>query len=86
VTLDFSNSTIFIDPENGANSGYYPITISSTQKPSGFGSPQRTPSHLHGQITPSTTQLTMDPSEIVDVQPGEVVAIWGGVNSTSSKY
>jgi len=87
VAVHFGGCTLWVNPADGANSGFFPVQIASSTvttptyspPPTQGGSPTRHLSHVTGAITAVTTQLTMDPAELVTVQPGEVVLIWAGV-------
>jgi hypothetical protein len=87
VTVDFAGCTLLIDPADGTNSGFYPIQIASTTirtptyappNPSS-GINARYISRVSGVISPTTTQLTMHPNEVVNFNIGETVLIWAGV-------
>ena len=86
VTVNFGGCTLGIDPTQSQwLGGCYPIQVLSESKKVVFGTSvsgaaRRTLSHITGVISPTTTQLTMAPDEIVDVQPGETVLIWAGVS------
>jgi len=81
VTVNFSGCNLLVNPADKANDGFYPIqvasaTITTNTYPGGPGT--RTKSHLIGSISECTTQLTMDPAEVVSLTPGERVLIWAG--------
>jgi hypothetical protein len=84
VDLDFSGSTIYLDPTDTDENGvYYPFHAASVIDPFVDPlSPARNASHLTGTITAATTQLTMIPEEIEDLTPGEIVQIVAGVNTS----
>ena len=89
VTVNFAGSTLVVNSVDRSSirviqavsapdlsKSFGPIY--ATNPPSG----SRTASHLTGVVTKSTTQLTMVPGEIVDVQPGEEVKLALGVNNS----
>lgn len=83
VKVDFGGGCkLVLDPATFGNE-MYPIQVNSVSRNVIFGqSPNggvfRRLSQLSGEIKPGTTQLTM--IEKVDVQPGETVLVWAGVD------
>src|SRR5262245_54962596 len=79
LVLDFRGSSLLHTPDT---SSLFYVNTPTDNTFTDPASPTRHLTHLTGTITPSTTQLTMDPAEIVGVTPGEVVQIAAGVNTS----
>jgi hypothetical protein len=80
VTVNFGGCTLLVNPADKANDGFYPIQVASLPGTNLWvtGGNTRHISHLSGSIAECTTQLTMDPAEVVPLTPGEGVLIWAG--------
>ncbi len=86
VVVNYGGCILNCDPVQAqvANS-LYPIRVRSIPKGVIFatspgGNIKRDKSHLLGTVTKATNQLTMAHGEIVDVQVGEEVLVWAGVD------
>jgi hypothetical protein len=81
LILDFQGSGIYAAPNALVEAVWKPFVVQS--EPITFqASPFRQPSQLTGEIDAGTTELEMHASEIVDVEAGEDVLIWAGVDTS----
>ncbi len=80
VVVQFAGCTLLVNPADKANDGFYPIQVASLPGTNTWvtGSNTRHISHLSGSIAECTTQLTMDPAEVMPLTAGERVLIWAG--------